>query len=77
MVIPLFEYFRVLDPKTRKVYQVRVAFQAWVKPGSYTVGQQSLGVNEQIDPHLNNSELEWCTKERGSTMLHAFLIRVD
>ncbi|KAL5014249.1 hypothetical protein ScPMuIL_008519 [Solemya velum] len=68
---------RVMDPKTRKVYQVRVAFQVWVKPGSYTVGQQSLGVNEQIDPRLNNSELEWCTKERGSTMLHAFLIKVD
>ena len=67
----------MVDPKTRKTYHVRVAFQVYLKPGSYKIGQQTLGVNEQIDPKFTNNELEWSTKERGSTMLSALLVKIE
>ena len=71
-----------MDPRTRKTYQARVAFQVWVKPGSYKVGGQGQGsvmedIVQQVDPHFHNSELAWSTKERGSLMLHALLLRVE
>ncbi|XP_033763671.1 neuralized-like protein 4 [Pecten maximus] len=69
--------YRMVDPKTRKTYHVRVAFQVWLKPGSYKVGPQSLGVNEQIDPKISNNELEWSTKERGSIMLDGLLVKIE
>lgn len=74
LFIPLF---RLIDPKTRKVHHVRVAFQVCVKPGSYKVGPQSIGANEPIDPQINNNEIEWSTKERGSVLLHSLLLKVE
>ncbi|XP_076451881.1 neuralized-like protein 4 isoform X3 [Babylonia areolata] len=73
---------RFVDPRSRKTYQARVAFQVWVKPGSYKVGGQGQGsptedIAQQVDPHFRNSELAWSTKERGSLMLHALLLRVE
>ncbi|XP_067658409.1 neuralized-like protein 4 isoform X2 [Haliotis asinina] len=68
---------RFTDIKTKKLYQARVAFQVWVKPGSYKVGPQTIEASDPIDPKFNNSELEWSTKERGSTMLYALLLRVE
>ena len=70
-------HFRVTDPKAKKTYYVRVAFQVWLKPGSYKVGPQSVGANEQIDPKFVNTELEWSTKERGSIMLQSLLLKVE
>ncbi|XP_041377381.1 neuralized-like protein 4 [Gigantopelta aegis] len=68
---------RFVDPKTKKIYQARVAFQLWVKPGSYKVGPETIATSDRIDPHFNNNELEWATKERGSTMLYALLLKVE
>ncbi|XP_070207113.1 neuralized-like protein 4 isoform X3 [Littorina saxatilis] len=73
---------RFMDPRTRKTYQGRVAYQVWVKPGSYKVGAQGQGsptedIAQQVDPHFHNSELAWSTKERGSLMLYALLLRVE
>jgi hypothetical protein len=68
----LFYLFcRLTDPKTKKTYCVRIGLQVWLKPGSYKVGPQSLGCDEQIDPKFKNNELEWSTKERGSIMLQS------
>ncbi|KAJ8320876.1 hypothetical protein KUTeg_002463 [Tegillarca granosa] len=69
--------YRFVDPKTKKTYFAKAALQVWLKPGSYKVGPQSVGANEQIDPHFPNNELELTTKERGSTMLYGLLIRID
>merc|ERR550532_119544 len=63
---PKYEY---RDPKTKKTLCARVAFQACVKPGSYKIGPQSTGVNEQIDQRFSNNEIEWLTKEKGATVL--------
>ncbi|KAL3861342.1 hypothetical protein ACJMK2_007378 [Sinanodonta woodiana] len=68
---------KVIDPKTKKTYYARVAIQAWVKPGSYKIGPQSIQANEPIDPRFSNNELEWSTKERGSTMIQALLIKIE
>lgn len=68
---------KVVDPKTKKVHHVRLAFQVYVKPGSYKIGPQTIGANEQIDARFSNSELEWSTKERGSTLLHSLLMKVE
>lgn len=65
------------DPKTKKTHQAQVAFQVWVKPSSYKVGPSSIGSNEQFDPRFSNNEIEWSTKERGSTMLASLLIKVE
>ena len=68
---------RFVDPKTRKSHEVRVAFQVWVKPGSYKVSPQCGEDKAQVDPHFKNSEIDWVTKERGSTLLHALLLKVE
>lgn len=65
------------DPKTKKTHQAQVAFQVWVKPSSYKVGPCSIGSNEQFDPRFGNNEIEWSTKERGSTILASLLIKVE
>lgn len=74
-------YCRFSDQRTRKTYQGRVAFQIWVKPGSYKIGGQGQvsaeDIAQQVDPHFRNSELAWSTKERGSLMLHALLLRIE
>ncbi|GIY24366.1 neuralized-like protein 4 [Caerostris extrusa] len=51
-----------LDSETKKLYHAKVAFQVYVRPGSYTVGPQQLGVREPIDVHFSNNDLEWYTK---------------
>ncbi|GFR92101.1 neuralized-like protein 4 [Elysia marginata] len=68
---------RFFDPKTKKAHDTRAAFQVWVKPGSYKVSPQTGPDKAQVDPYFKNSEIDWVTKERGSTMLHALLLRVD
>ncbi|KAG8187410.1 hypothetical protein JTE90_009486 [Oedothorax gibbosus] len=66
-----------IDSDGKKLYHVKVAFQVCVRPGSYTVGPQQLGVREPIDVHFSNNDLEWYTKEEGSIILHSLLIKVD
>ncbi|XP_076364931.1 neuralized-like protein 4 isoform X2 [Tachypleus tridentatus] len=65
------------DSKTLKILQARVAFQVYIRPGSYTSGPQRLGAVEPIDLHFSNSELEWLTKEQNSTVLHSLLVRLE
>ncbi|GFU45780.1 neuralized-like protein 4 [Nephila pilipes] len=66
-----------IDWETKKLYHAKVAFQVCVRPGSYTVGPQQLGVREPIDVHFSNNDLEWYTKEEGSIILHSLLMKVD
>jgi len=74
---------RYSDAKTHKLHHARVAVQLCVKPGAYKVSSAHIsdtdveGAMEQIDAKFSNSELEWSTKECGSTSLCALLIRVD
>ncbi|XP_031441146.1 neuralized-like protein 4 isoform X2 [Clupea harengus] len=65
------------DPRSHRCHQAQVAFQVCVRPGSYKVGPQTLGLSESLDPRFNNTEIEWVTKERGGTLLYGLLVRVE
>jgi len=72
---------RYTDALTHKHHEVRLVAQLCVKPGAYKVSDAHISETDdndgQIDAKFSNSELEWSTKERGSTSLSALLIRVD
>ncbi|XP_072523105.1 neuralized-like protein 4 isoform X1 [Salminus brasiliensis] len=65
------------DPRSLRCHHAQVGFQVCVRPGSYKVGPQSLGVSESLDPRFSNTEIEWITKEKGGTLLYGLLIRVE
>ena len=61
---------------TYKNYKCKVVFQVLIKPGSYSVGTKTIGYdNTQIDSEFHNSEIEWSTKQYGTTILYGLLIR--
>lgn len=69
--------YRFLDSSTKKLYQAKAAFQVYVKPGSYTIGPQQLGLRDPIDVRFSNNDLEWYIKEENSIILHSLLMKVD
>jgi len=64
------------DAKTGKLYQVKLAFEVCIKPGSFNVGPQTLDTNDLLDSKLNSNEMEWATKERGSVEIYGLLIQL-
>ncbi|XP_013389395.1 neuralized-like protein 4 [Lingula anatina] len=60
-----------------KTYVARVALQVCIRPGSYDVGDQTIGETKPIDPKFDNQEIEWSTKERGSTILYGLLVKLE
>ena len=64
------------DPRTRKTQSLRLAFQVFIKPGSYKIGPQSCSRDTQ-DVKFRNSEVEWLTKERGATVVCGLLVKVE
>uniref|UniRef100_A0A8D2LDW4 NHR domain-containing protein n=1 Tax=Varanus komodoensis TaxID=61221 RepID=A0A8D2LDW4_VARKO len=65
------------DPKSHRQHAAQLAFQVCVRPGSYKVCAQSLAAPEPLDPRFSSAEIEWVTKEKGATVLHGLLIRVE
>ncbi|CAM9951777.1 unnamed protein product [Lampetra planeri] len=73
---------RFRDPKTQSMHGARVAFQVCVRPGAYKYSAHpaSAATHSNIhapDTRFPSSEIEWFTKERGSTIITALLIRVE
>ncbi|MGH0181943.1 UNVERIFIED_CONTAM: hypothetical protein FKN15_007340 [Acipenser sinensis] len=68
---------KVQDPRSLRCHHAQVALQVCVRPGSYKIGAQSLGLSEALDPRFSNSEIEWISKEKGGTLLYGLLIRID
>ena len=61
-----------------KKYGCRVAFQVLIDPNSYKVGKETLGYGSKpIDTEFDNSEIEWSTKEYGTTILYGLLIKAE
>ena len=61
-----------------KTYKCRVVFQVLIKPGSYAVGKETIGSGHiQIDSEFDNSEIEWSTKQYGTTILYGLLIKAE
>uniref|UniRef100_A0AAY5F6D0 Neuralized-like protein 4 n=1 Tax=Electrophorus electricus TaxID=8005 RepID=A0AAY5F6D0_ELEEL len=65
------------DPRSLRCHQAQVGFQVCVRPGSYKVGPQTLGISESLDPRFSNTEIEWITKEKGGTLLYGLLVRIE
>ena len=55
----------------------QVALQVRIKPDSYDVIPQTVGLREKLDPHFPNDELEWATNWRGVIIIVGILIRVE
>ena len=63
---------------TGKNYKCRTVFQVLIKPGSYSVGRETIGAGDQvIDSEFDNSEIEWSTKQYGSTIMYGLLIKAE
>jgi hypothetical protein len=59
---------------------MRFVFQARQRPGSYKIGQETVGANHQgitLDPEFSNNELEYYTKENVSIVLHGLLVNLQ
>ncbi|XP_019633261.1 PREDICTED: neuralized-like protein 4 [Branchiostoma belcheri] len=68
------------DSTTGQTYRVRSAFQARIRPGSYSVGPTTLHHvrrNDRIDPIYKNDEIEWSTKHVDAIMLYGLLIKME
>ncbi|XP_070567241.1 neuralized-like protein 4 [Ptychodera flava] len=67
-----------IDEHTSTEYDAKVAFEVWIRPGSYEIHGQTLEAgSERIDEYFRNDSLEWFTKERPATVLYGLLIKLD
>ncbi|XP_070567161.1 neuralized-like protein 4 [Ptychodera flava] len=57
-------------------YKAKVAFQVWIRPGSYHVGRETVGAQGRIDSKFSNSEVEWSTQERTAIIPYGLLIKL-
>lgn len=60
-----------------KQYKAKVALQVLIKPDSYDVGEQTMGLATDIDPKFSNQEIEWSTNQRGSTILFGLMLKLE
>ena len=58
-------------------YRVRVAFEVRVKPKSYKIGRETVGLCDRLDPYFTNEELEWSTRARGAIILTGILVKLE
>ncbi|KAL0277171.1 UNVERIFIED_CONTAM: hypothetical protein PYX00_004538 [Menopon gallinae] len=72
-----FSKFEFIDYYSKKKFDVTLAFQILVQPGSYKVGPPSIETAMDIDPRFERDATEWVTKERGATVLSALLIKLE
>jgi len=59
-------------------YKAKVAFQLRLRPGTYAVGQQTVGAEGAIDPYISNDSIEWYTKgtEHASHVLTGLMVKL-
>ena len=67
---------RFFDPVQNRCYTAKVVLQVLIKPESYSVGPETIGARGELDPSFSNQELEWSTKQQGSTVLYGLLINL-
>ena len=68
-------------PQSRyRQLKVRFAFQLRIKPGSYEIGQETVGATRKgkiLDENFRNDELEWYTKQNMGIVLYGLLLHVS
>ena len=55
-----------------------MAFQVRQKPGSFGIGQETIGATEKgevIDPLIGNEQLEYYTQQSVGIILHGLLVK--
>ena len=55
----------------------QIGFQVRVRPGACGCGPQTVGATHRIDSCIDNSVLEWYTKETQAIILTGLLVRVE
>ena len=60
-----------------KPSRAKVAFQLRQRPGSYNIGQETVGAKKEIDPMISNNELEYYTKENIAIVVYGLLVKVE
>ena len=58
--------------------ELQVAFQLRQEPGSYGIGQETVGATrrgEVLDPLIGNEQLEYYTQQRVGILLHGQLVK--
>lgn len=56
---------------------VQAVFQLRQRPGSYGIGQETVGAGAgRLDPLIGNEQLEYYTREGAGIFLHGLLLRV-
>ena len=58
------------------MYQAQAVLQTLIKPGTYEVGRETLGLKDQIDPRFSNDEIEWSTDQRGAIIIYGLLLHL-
>ncbi|XP_065842363.1 neuralized-like protein 4 [Oscarella lobularis] len=65
-----------VDKPTGKKYWVRVAFQVWIRAGSYDVGQSTMA-GKNFDERILDQGIEWSTVERGATHFSGIVVKLE
>jgi len=60
-------------------YAVRMSLQVRLRPGTYSIGHQTVGVTNPIDPYISNDSIEYYTPgdEHGSHVLTRLLVGME
>ena len=73
--------FYCSHPEDRnKTIKVQFAFQLRIKPGSYDIGQETVGATKngkKLDGNFENDELEWYIKQNLSIVLYGLLLKIE
>ncbi|XP_070552622.1 neuralized-like protein 4 [Ptychodera flava] len=64
------------DAQSGQKYTASVALQVCIRPNSYKVGKDTVGASQPFDPRIDNQNIEWFTKERGSIILYGLLVKL-
>ena len=73
------EYIVTHPDHPSKKLLMRFMFQCRQRPGSYSIGQETVGAASQkvtLDPHFDNNQLEWYTKENAGVLVYGLLVQV-
>lgn len=70
-----FDVEHPLQPGTT-LKNLRVAFHVLQRPGSFCIGQQTVGRRTQIDPLIGTKELEYYTREHTGMIISGLLIHL-
>ena len=64
----------------KRTLKVKFAFQLRIKPGSYRIGQETVGATRNgniLDDNFRNEEIEWYTKQNMGIVLYGLLLNIN